>query len=144
MRFIFPFSEIKQNSKIVLYGASECGYDFYRQIVSTGYCEIVLWVDRQYEWWRYMGLPVEPPEKLCDVNYDVVVSTAEREAVHQSIVEDMMVMGVAEETVFWKRDYRIRGNIALRYLWETPSSIPVLTTSSSAFFGLVDNLLPLW
>ena len=115
MRFIFPFNIIEKASRIVLYGASEAGYDFYRQIVSTGYCEIVLWVDRQYEWWRKMNLPVDPPESICGCSFDVILLTAEKWDVAESMKKDLLRMGVQSEMIFWKDDYLIKGNIAARY-----------------------------
>ncbi len=115
MRFIFPFKDIKKDSKIVLYGASVEGYDFYRQIVSTGYCCIVLWVDRQYEWWRTMNLPVEPPARIKEVVFDYIVLTAEKQSVADSMRKDLVNMGIDAGKIFWKEDCIIKGNIAACY-----------------------------
>lgn len=115
MRFIFPFSDIQKNTKIVLYGASDMGYDFYRQIVSTGYCEVVLWVDRQYEWWKKLNLPVENPESIKNASYDIVVLTAEKKSVADSMKKDISALGVDEDKIFWKEDCAINGNVVARF-----------------------------
>ncbi len=115
MRFIFPFSDIQKNTKIVLYGASDMGYDFYRQIVSTGYCEVVLWVDRQYEWWKKLNLPVENPESIKNASYDIVVLTAEKKSVADSMKKDISALGVDEDKIFWKEDCAIKGNVVARF-----------------------------
>ncbi len=115
MRFIFPFTEVEKNSRIVLYGASEMGYDFYRQVVSTGYCTIVLWVDRQYSWWQHLNLPVTKPSEIVNTDYDLIVLTAERQTVAQSMRDDLMAMGVDPRLVLWKDDCLIKGNIAKKY-----------------------------
>lgn len=46
---LFPFEMIPKDSNIILYGAGGCGIGFSRQIVNSGYCNILLWVDQKYE-----------------------------------------------------------------------------------------------
>ncbi len=115
MRYIFPFKDIPADSRIVIYGATQTGYDFYRQVKSTDYCEIVAWLDRQYEWWREMNLPVDPPDSIKDKDFDIVVLTAETERVAISMRKDLAGYGVPEEKTFWKDDYSIHENIVNGY-----------------------------
>ena len=115
MRYIFPFTEIPIRSKIVIYGATQTGYDFYRQVKTTGYCEVVAWVDRQYLWWGEMNLPVDSPENITKLEYDRVILTAETKRVADSMRNDLVGLGVPEEKIFWKDDYLIRENIAKDY-----------------------------
>ena len=98
-----------------MHGASEEGYDFYRQVISTGYCEIVLWTDRQYEWWRRLNLPVDPPERIKDMEYDLIVLTAEKKNVEESMRRDLLKMGVDDNRIYWKEDCLIKGNVAAGY-----------------------------
>ena len=58
MVYLFPFEKVKRESRIILYGAGESGYEFYQQLMTSGYCEIMAWVDRQYQWYQFLGLPV--------------------------------------------------------------------------------------
>ena len=115
MKSIFPFSDIEKGSRVILYGAAGRGYDFYRQIVSSGYCDLILWVDRQYEWYRYMNLPVETPKKVRDVSFDIVVVSAEKENVYRSIRKDLLDLGIHDGQIFWKEDCRLRGKRALTF-----------------------------
>ncbi len=115
MRFIFPFSEINKDSRIVLYGASEEGYDFYQQLISTDYCKIVLWVDKQFEWYRTLNLPVEEPIKIKDISYDLIILTAEKKEIADSMVSDLISMGIDKEKIFWKEDCIIKGKIAAKF-----------------------------
>lgn len=130
MRFIFPFADIKKDCRVVLYGASEEGYDFYRQIITTGYCHIVLWIDRQYEWWRTMNLPVEVPASIKEANFDLVVLTAEKQSVADSMIKDLKKIGIDPDKIFWKEDCTIKGNIAAGYdsdriIKEAAEAVPV-------------------
>lgn len=115
MRYIFPFKDFNVGSRIIIYGATQTGYDFFRQIKSTGYCEIVDWVDRQYKWWREMNLPVNKPECVIEKDFDVVVLTAETEKVANSMKGDLIKYGVSSEKIFWKNDYLIGEDIVKGY-----------------------------
>ena len=47
--WIFPFDKVKPNSKIVLYGAGEVGKAYWKQIKENNYCEIIMWIDKNYQ-----------------------------------------------------------------------------------------------
>lgn len=115
MRYVFPFKEIPVGSRIVIYGATQTGYDFYRQVKTTDYCEVIAWLDRQYLWWREMNLPVDPPESIKDKDFDLVILTAEKEHTADLMKKDLIGFGVPAEKVFWKDDYSVRENIAKEY-----------------------------
>ena len=136
MKHIFPFAEIPKGEKIVLYGASERGYDFYRQLISSDYAEVVLWVDRQYEWYRYMNLPVDAPSKIMETKYDRIVITAEKESVFISIKKDLAEIGVDTKKVFWKENCNIVGDIAFKY-----DSLRILKESEDAVLADPVSLL---
>nr|WP_297765411.1 hypothetical protein [uncultured Butyrivibrio sp.] len=115
MRFLFPFSKVPKGCRLVIYGAGEVGYDFYRQLKTSEYAEVALWVDRQYEWFRKLNLPVESPEMIKNVEYDFIVVTAEAESVYNSIHDDLVELGVSEEKILWNDDYTIHENIVYGY-----------------------------
>ena len=115
MRFLFPFSIIPQGCRIIIYGAGEVGYDFYRQVKTSQYAEVVLWVDRQYEWFRRLNLPIDEPQKILNVEYDYIVITAENEQVYKSIRNDLLDMSVSEDRLIWSEDYSVHENIVYGY-----------------------------
>ena len=115
MRFLFPFSIVPKGSRIIIYGAGEVGYDFYRQSKTSGYAEVVLWVDKQYEWFRSLNLPVDYPGKIMDEEFDFVVITAEHKAVYDSICRDLRHLGVLENRIIWNEDYTVHENVVLSY-----------------------------
>ena len=71
--FMFPYEELDRNQKIVLYGAGVVGKSYYRQLIENHYCEIVLWVDREFETIRTSMYPVNNPEEIKKVEYDYIV-----------------------------------------------------------------------
>lgn len=69
---LFPFQKIPKGSKIVLYGAGDVGQTFYWQARSTGYCEVVGWLDRNWENAR-TPYPLIQKKKLRDMAFDYLV-----------------------------------------------------------------------
>ncbi len=67
----FPFSCIKNSSKVVLYGAGQVGQAYMRQLEETDFCKVVLWVDKNGD-----GCRVMTPDALRGLSpddYDYIV-----------------------------------------------------------------------
>lgn len=107
MLYLFPFSDIPLNSRIILYGAETTGYDFYRQIVTSKFCTLVKWVDKQYDWYRSMNLPVDAPESICGEQYDFIVVAAREERTYLGIKKYLLSIGCDESAIYWKDDYKL-------------------------------------
>lgn len=71
--FLFPFRSVYKGSDIILYGAGTYGQRLYRYIKKTGFCRVVLWVDRNHVEFHKMGLDVRDPLELESVKCNVVV-----------------------------------------------------------------------
>ncbi len=107
MTYLFPFAEVDKGSRIILYGAGAVGFEFYQQIVTSQYCELVKWVDAQYEWYQYINMPVNAPETVAGMDADKVVVAVERKEVFTAIQKALVSMGVDEDKIIWKDNYRI-------------------------------------
>ena len=64
----------------------------YSFLKSTRFCEVVLWVDRNYTHLRHEGLPVESPDQLSRISgYDAIVVAnmfgRSREALYQDLIK---------------------------------------------------------
>lgn len=106
--YIFPFQMVEKDSKIVLYGAGTVGRRFYNQLQTTGYAEVVLWVDEKYEEMRKRSLPVNHPEEIYDVKkYDVIVIAIDNEKVAEE-VKGILVhkYGVDSARIIYSGAYR--------------------------------------
>lgn len=108
MNYLFPYELVKEKSKVVIYGSGEVGYDFYQQIVTSGYCDILAWVDRQYEWYQYLGLSVTAPDKIDWTRADAVVIAVTNPRHFRQIQEALRQQGVSENCIFWKEDYKLQ------------------------------------
>lgn len=68
--YIFPFHRIPFGARIVLYGAGVVGKLFYRQLITTGYCSQITWVDRLAL--RDIDM-VESVDHVSDADIDYIV-----------------------------------------------------------------------
>ena len=65
--YIFPFDLIGTKRNIVLYGGGTVGQQYYLQIRATNYCNINVWVDKDYKRLRKIGIPVQGIEEIRTV-----------------------------------------------------------------------------
>lgn len=78
--YLFPFGKVEKASKIVIYGAGMLGGIYVDQIKKTGYCEIVAWVDKNYE--NYSDRDVSSVDVISSsVNFDYIVIAIENKKI---------------------------------------------------------------
>lgn len=96
-KYLFPFDKIVAGSKIVLYGAGIVGQTYRKQIEQIEYCEIVAWVDKNYQNFSFNN--VSAIEMIDDIQFDylVIANIDKRSAV--SIREDLIAMGIEEKKI---------------------------------------------
>ena len=68
--FLFPYPNIKRGERILLYGDGTYGQRLYHYIRKTNFCKIVGWADRNYEELRKLGLKVDSPGIIPEIEYD--------------------------------------------------------------------------
>lgn len=99
-QYLFPFELISQGSNIVIWGAGKVGMTYYKQLIHTHYCNIILWVDENWE--KYNTLNVTAPENLRGKEYDFIVIAVKRESMALEIQETLLNMGVNAEQIIWR------------------------------------------
>lgn len=92
--FLFPFDRVDKNQKIVLYGAGVMGKSYYYQLLKIPYCDLVLWVDKNYQ--KYKNYKVEPIEAIYNIQYDRVVIAINNMAVCKKVKNYLIGQGVEE------------------------------------------------
>lgn len=93
---IFPFDKVSKGDKIVLYGAGNVGRLYHAQLQRLDYCEVVLWVDRNYE--KY-GEAIKSPSEIGQTDYQKVVIAIKREKRRKEVKNTLLEMGVPEEAI---------------------------------------------
>ena len=91
--FLPPYKKLQECNahSIVLYGAGEVGKDYYNGLKQSGY-NIVAWADMRGAYLSTLGFETVAPEKIKDVEYDVIVIASDSE----DLMNQMLTMLVQE------------------------------------------------
>lgn len=98
---IFPFWEILRDAKVVLYGAGVTGKRYYNQNEQYHFCNILLWVDRNYKKLKSEGEKIVSPELIHTITFDYLVIAVQSAGLAQQIKEMLLEMGIPEEKIVW-------------------------------------------
>lgn len=71
--FLFPFEKIPPGSKILLYGAGDVGHEYLTQILMTGYCDCLGFVDRAFDKCPATVVPVYSIEMIGQLSFEYIV-----------------------------------------------------------------------
>ena len=69
----FPFFDVKENSRLIIYGAGAYGIHVYRQFCDNNKYELVAWVDPDYEQYDKCEHRVISLEEALEKSFDYVV-----------------------------------------------------------------------
>ncbi|MDR2089243.1 MAG: class I SAM-dependent methyltransferase [Clostridiales Family XIII bacterium] len=73
-QYLFPYSEVSYNSRIIIYGAGATGRQFVEQIKLLNYCECIFIADRAFESIRQLdGIKVCSPNEIARCAFDKIV-----------------------------------------------------------------------
>ncbi len=142
---LFPFESIPKDSNIILYGAGNCGIEFFRQIVNSGYCNLVLWVDQRYEFFessldKYGCIfPVSKVEEIRNIkDFDFIVIAIVNAKISENVCHMLAsdygvplnkivktVHEYAHDTVYgnYKNEYQLKPKEAEEVISVVPSEI---------------------
>lgn len=92
-----------QNRRLVIYGAGNVGKDVYAQLSKYEFCNIVGWVDKNYQKYHYPYCTVRSSDSLNDLEYDIIIIAVLREELANSIKNELIEKGVIEEKIVWSQ-----------------------------------------
>ncbi len=100
-RYLFPYDMVPSKSKIALYGAGRIGKEFYDQIRSSGYADIVIWVDQKADEITG-GYDIRSVDDIFDVDFDFVVISIKNKEVSEEVCRKLMNRGIAQDRIIWR------------------------------------------
>ena len=104
--YLFPFSSVKRDSRIIIYGAGAVGQAYLYQVRLTKFCEIICMIDRNFS--RYTGLSVNvlPVDALKKISYDAIVIANESPSVSREVIELLKEkFFVPDNKIVYERNY---------------------------------------
>lgn len=96
-----PYCNFKENADIVLYGAGRKGNELYNRILYDGYCNIVLWVDKNAENMRESNPAVRGIQEIQKTEYDQIVIAIEKEEIVKTVIALLKSYGIEETKIIW-------------------------------------------
>lgn len=99
-KIMYPYLSLPKDSKVVIYGAWRFGQKLYSYIQKSKFCEVVLWVDQNAEEYQTIGLNVDIPEKILEVQYDYIILGTALYSVVQSMKKKLLSLGIYEKILY--------------------------------------------
>lgn len=102
-RYAFPKMEIVKGKNVILYGAGSVGRDYYTQLCMYRQCNVVVFMDKNFDHYHYDYVDVVGKDSLPDLKFDLILISVLKEEAAFSIKSDLMAAGVPEAKIFWER-----------------------------------------
>jgi len=100
-RYLFPFEKVKQGAEILIYGAGEVGQAYLKQLIITGYCHPIAFLDRAYMNRNMFVVPVYEPNIVKNIKYDYIVIAMKAGYYVRNIQANLKKMGVSDEKIIY-------------------------------------------
>lgn len=99
-KWILPYSYLRKDSRIALYGAGDVGSSYNRQLRSSKDFSLCAWTDRNYNKIE-TGCLLTAPEELVNISFDsIVIGVAEIEMA-MDIMDKLLALGIPAEKIVW-------------------------------------------
>lgn len=100
--YLFPFELVEKNTNVVIYGAGAVGRSYYRQIIHTGYCNVLAWVDKRY---MDKGKEVSSPCKIMRAEYSncYIVLAINSPKIVKEIQRELLENGISRTKIIWRK-----------------------------------------
>lgn len=98
-KYLFPYEKVEKGSKIIIYGAGALGQDYYQQILITNYCNVVGFIDKNYDKYCDSIVPVYSPEKIPQLEFDYVVVALRMASSYNEIRRILLSYKILEEKI---------------------------------------------
>lgn len=102
---VFPFVKLKNQMRVVVYGAGGFGKVVKNYCDNLDQTEVTAWVDSHYELYQKQGMDVMGIQQLAGYEFDCIIIAILNERIAESIKETLVEMGIPEEKIDWvKKD----------------------------------------
>ena len=113
--YLFPYEYVPKGSRIIIYGAGEVGQEYLQQMLMTSYAEVICFLDRAYDKYPSMIIPILPPDKVVDFDFDYVVIAMKTAIFCGDVSRYLQSKGVSEKQII---HIGVRGKCGSLYLGE--------------------------
>ena len=100
-RWLFPFEHIERGSRVLIYGAGNLGQAYLKQLIMTGYANVVGVVDRFADKVPHMVVPVYKPDQINSLEFDFVAVALRGKVGYSEIHRILLEQGVQEDRIIF-------------------------------------------
>lgn len=94
-------SQLPPDSRVILYGAGELGAAYRQQLNAREGVTFVAFVDEAWERFAGDSEPVKSPDRLSELEYDVIVITIKNAEKAREVKQNLILQGIPEEKTLW-------------------------------------------
>lgn len=100
-KYLFPFEKVKYGSRILIYGAGDVGQEYLKQMLITNYANVVAFIDRAWDRYPMMVVPIYAPETVDKLIYDYVVLAFKMGNFAEDVKKKLIDIGVDEKRIIF-------------------------------------------
>lgn len=89
-QYICEDVNILKNKRIIIYGAGKIGRSIYSELSRIPNIDIVLWVDKNYEFYNYECHRIAPPQEIVSREFDYVLIAIKNKELANAIKDDLV------------------------------------------------------
>lgn len=106
-----PYGGIPYGCRIVIYGAGILGQQIYHYLFDYDYAKILLWVDRNAEYYQEIGMNISLPEQITQLEdqFDYILIANTRQAIADEIRHYLLKMNIPAAKIRWFSEKFILG-----------------------------------
>ena len=99
--YLFPFEKILKGSRIIIYGAGDVGQEYLQQMKMTGYCRVIAFIDRAYDKYQPMIIPVYPVDKVGTLSFDYVLLAFKMGEHVRAVTKQLLSYGIETDKIIY-------------------------------------------
>lgn len=92
--FLFPYTEVRQGSKILIYGFGVVGKHIYSAIKSNVDYKIIGIADKNWQVYKQQGFDVIAPEDISKLDYDYIIIAINYANIKKQVKKYLMELGI--------------------------------------------------
>lgn len=100
--YCFSDVDILRGKRVVLYGASNIGQDYYYQLRMEEDIQIVAWVDKAANTLMLEGIDLQLPDVLHTLDFDYILVAVKSQGTAEQIIRELSSK-VLQEKILWKQ-----------------------------------------
>lgn len=103
--YLFPYSKVPKNSKIIIYGAGKVGQTYLQQILLTNYCDVICMIDKSFSLYQFLTVKVLDCKSALEEEFDyIIIANAKMEVAEKISLLLADEWGVPKDKIIYENN----------------------------------------